>query len=208
MDEDEEALIDRLASLAAAVGPETLSRQMFSNYDLPQLGGYLGDVNGDMLTKEALASLPRQFAYRPDDPGARFYLPADQFPNYYPQEKAENFRGEKETVGLNYNSHHNQGERLPQTEQINEVTFSKLPPPDVTFMKKNQPRDEPIHPVHNIVADPSNMMSSGHSVEKPFHNLYPVDPENDQSFSYSDIYYIGNFIFYCHLNIQIYILLV
>lgn len=58
------------------------------------------------------------------------------------------------------------------------------------FMKKNEMKNtEPAQHAQNIIAGPSHIMSSGfQSVEKPYNNLYPV--END-SFSYSDIYYIG-----------------
>ncbi|CAL8143626.1 unnamed protein product [Orchesella dallaii] len=83
-DEDEEALIDKLASLAAAVGPDALlSKPLLSpNYDISQLG-YLGgppELNDDMLAREAVLKLPRQFGYKPND--IRFYLPAEQFPQY------------------------------------------------------------------------------------------------------------------------------
>jgi len=83
-DEDEEALIDRLASLAAAVGPDALLSKsaLPQNYDIPQLG-YIsngGLMNEEAAARDAVLKMPRQFGYKPTD--LRFYLPSDQFPQY------------------------------------------------------------------------------------------------------------------------------
>lgn len=105
-DEDEEALIDKLASLAAAVGPEAfLSKPPQHqasypnnpvNYDLasyltaaaassgansPSVSlqdGQWGMPENSLDSREALLKLPREFGYKPTD--IRFYLNADQFP--------------------------------------------------------------------------------------------------------------------------------
>jgi hypothetical protein len=221
MDEDEEALIDRLASLAAVVGPDALSKQILSNpYEMPPMGNYYRELNEEMLAREALASLPRQFAYRPDDP--RYYLTAEQFPNYYPEEKAENTYRQEKAMGevdsrrnsgsadfqQNIVPHHksvldsqssSRSAILPkvnpesqQKQDVNLQTHGDDNGP-VHFMKKNQPANELGHAAQHFVAEPSNFMTSDHSVNKPPVNIRPVD--NDQSFSYSDIYYIGEKVF-------------
>ncbi|XP_021950330.1 uncharacterized protein LOC110847658 isoform X2 [Folsomia candida] len=200
--EDEEALIDRLASLAASTGSQQYSKhQIYPNYDASPLGGYVGDFNDD-LAREYLAKLPPQFGYRPDD--VRYYMSPEQFPPNLSKDESSKadsetpkYRAPKQNVeqGLERNNLQPQSnlgiEVAPAThtelhhdfEPVSDASYSH-------FMKKNEMKNtEPAQHAQNIIAGPSHIMSSGfQSVEKPYNNLYPV--END-SFSYSDIYYIG-----------------
>jgi hypothetical protein len=163
------------------VGSQQFSKDGYQNYDLPQLSP-AGYNFGELSDKEYLTKLPRKFAYPPDD--FRFFLPAEQFP-MEESEKADKFRQpkqeEREKIVRQENVYVQEPENRPLMSESNH------------FMKKNEIKEtRPAQHAENIVAGPNNYMSSDHAVEKPFHIIHPVDSKNeDNSFSYSDIYYIG-----------------
>lgn len=210
-EEDEEALIDRLASLAAAVGSNPKNYQP-QNYDLSQLG--YPDLNDDAgFSRDSVLKLPRQFGYKPND--LRFYLPADQFP-LYPSQGAEELQQQLEQQqNVNYEvpPPQNQQQRLPLSIPVNSNPSPVTSPQgqnqnvqrhvgggqpevmadgqsDFYFMKKKEQANQGPHdsPIRSYVPGPSHVMSSGHSANYPGFTSSPVD---EKQFTYSDMYYIG-----------------
>lgn len=176
-------MIDRLASLAAIVGPDALSKQSFSNYDLPQMG-YVGGLNNDeYFSENNLANLPKKFAYTPDD--ARFYLRADQFPPSPSNGGGDNQASYNNNANLNQEIADYFDRHVPQEENPKSD--------DHFYMKKDADAEKPADQGQHFVAQPSNVMSNLHSVDNIPHYARPIE---DTSYA-TDIYYIGKmFIFF------------
>ena len=213
LEEDEETLIDKLASLAAGA---PASSNIFNDFDLSQLdylngaGSNLGfgdlgtgSSSGDIIAKAALANLPRQFGYRPDD--LRFYIPSEEFPNYFSTD-AHDIKSKINQVNSDKESRFSERQYEPE-ELISKNPSSSLPQ---LHMKKNTALEEEAsnkngpgeeHDADNGVASLSenpvpqhNMaMASQHSANHP--GGPSVTHISDQPFS---IYYIGKLDMICY----------
>lgn len=217
LDEDEEAIIDRLASLAAAVGPEALLTKPLlaqpPNYDLSQLG-YLdqaSDLNDEALAREAVLKLPRQFGYKPTD--LRFYLPAETFAQYSPtdeQQQQQQFLSDNLLANARANQQWNtqMNNNIPQQQERVPLSVS----PSLDYPVGGQPHHEGGGQ-HEVVPEGQSdfyfmkkkeQMDDGSGspvrnyVPVPSHIMasehsanFPRSQVSEKPFTYSDVYYIG-----------------
>lgn len=166
-------MIDKLASLAAATRPDLFNKEIFTNFDISQLDYLRGvqSVEPDGFNK-ASENLPRQFGYTPDD--LRFYLPADQFPNYY-SNSAQNAN-----IKSNQNENLRQFGREDQNGFSNDIMGNEVSVKTgeiygidhAPHMKKNEPQTESFEmDTGDFGTDPipghSNILASSSSADHP-----------------------------------------